>query len=265
MSEPQGTKPTTSGASASTTAKPDLAATVKTLQFAWYVGHVVTVISTIFFLLTYIRIFPSAYRFWYKLALLGVVESFGVLIFQAVKKNGFNPKLLLAEDNTQYFLLGALLFVASPYVLLTLATFFLFSTFHVLSYTKYYILPAIDIPDTHPISKHIGNFVAANNNKSIQLASVLEVYTLGWLFVRVLTFRKRSLTPFLIYLVFIKLRYEKSTFTRNYFKTVELKIEDFVNKSGNPAAKDVWVKAKGVFHQIGSFHVVNDHTKEKAT
>lgn len=245
--------------------KPDLSATVKTLQFAWYVGHVVTVVSTIFYGLTYVKVFPSLYKFWYKLALVGVVESFGVLIYQSVKKNGFNYKVLIKEDNVQYLVLGLALFVYSPYVLLTLLSFFLFSTFHVLSYTKHYLLPAFNIPDTHALSVKIGEFVNANNNKSIQLASVFEVYTLFWLFLRVITFRKVSLVPFVVYLVFIKLRFEKSAFTRNAFKSVEIRVEEVVNRAGQPAIKDAWIQAKGVFARVGSFHILNDYTKEKAT
>ncbi|PVH18207.1 uncharacterized protein CXQ87_001124 [Candidozyma duobushaemuli] len=252
------------GTSTSTAPKKDLAATVQTLQFAWYVGHVVTVISTIFYALTYVKVFPRSYKFWYSLALLGVIESFGVLIFQTVKKHGFNATKLLAEDNAQYLFLSVLLFIAPPHVLLTLLVFFLFSTFHVLSYTKHFILPALDIPETHPLSKKIGDFVAANNNKSIQLAALLEVVTLAWLLVRVITFRKRSLTPFLAYALFIKLRYEKSAFTRNYFKQAEIRVENLVNGSGNPAVKDAWLKAKGVFHQVGSIRFFGEN-KDKAT
>lgn len=255
-------KPTTPKPAAT---KPELSATVKTLQFAWYVGHVVTTLSTVFFFLTYMKVFPKLYKFWYKLALLGVIESFGVLIYQLVKKNGVNVKVLVKEDNVQYLILALALFVNSPYVLLTLGSFFLFSTFHVLSYTKHYLLPALNVLETHPLLVKIGDFVTANNNKSIQLASVLEVYTLFWLFVRVITFRKTSLVPFVVYLVFIKLRFEKSAFTRNAFKSVEIKVEDVVNRSGQPAAKDAWLKVKGVFAKIGGVHILNDYTKEKAT
>lgn len=246
-------------------AKPELSATVKTLQFAWYIGHVVTTLSTLFFVLTYVKVFPKSYKFWYKLALAGVIESFGVLIFQSIKKNGANVKVLVKEDNVQYLVLALALFLNSPYVLLTLLSFFLFSTFHVLSYTKHYLLPALNIPDTHPISVKIGDFVTANNNKSIQLASVLEVYTLFWLLLRVITFRKTSLVPFVVFLVFIKLRFEKSAFTRNTFKSVEIKVEDVVNKLGQPAVKDAWLKAKAAFARIGAVHILNDYTKEKAT
>ncbi|KAM9913086.1 hypothetical protein OXX69_001935 [Metschnikowia pulcherrima] len=241
-----------------------VAAHVQTLQFAWFAGHAVTVISAVFYLLTYVRVFPGAYKFWYKLAFLGALGSFGVLIFQSVKKSGVRPALLLKDDNVHYLVLAAVLFVYSPYVLLTLSTFTLFSTFHVLSYARNFLFPLFNIPETHPLSVHVGNFITANNNNSIALASLLEVYTVAWLFVRVITFRKTSLVPFFVYVVFIKFRFEKSAFTRNAFKSVEVKVESLVNRTGVPAAKNVWIKAKGVFHQIGAISIVNDYTKEKS-
>lgn len=267
MSEEKSTKSANQSSTQAPMAsgKPDLAATVRTLQFSWFVGHVITVVSSVLFALTYIKIFPSSYKFWYKFALLGVVESFGVLIFQSVKKNGANLAVLIKEDNVQYLILGLVLLVYSPYVLLTLLSFFLFSSFHVLSYTKHYLLPALNIPDNHPVCVHIGNFVTSNNSKSMQLAAVLEVYTFVWLLVRLLTFRQTSLVPFVVYLVFLKLRFEKSAFTRNAFKSIEIKVEDVVNNLGQPAVKEAWLKAKGVFGRIGAFHILHDYSKEKAT
>lgn len=250
--QPQATKP-----------KQDLNATVRTLQFAWFVGHVITVVSSLLLLLSTVGLFRRSARFWYKAALVGVVESFGVLNYQLVKKNGANIKVLLRDDNVQYFFLGVALLVLRPYVLLTLSTFFLFSVFHVLLYTKHFLLPALDMENS-PLSTKIGNFVTANNNQLIQLASLLELYTLAWLLVRTLSFRKRSLSPLLVYIVFIKLRFEKSAFTRRYFKLFELRVEDAVNGFGNPAVKDLWVKVKAFFHKVGAVLIVHDHTKEKA-
>lgn len=242
---------------------PDLMATVQTLQFAWFVGHAVTLLSCVFFYLSYVRVFPSTSEFWYKTALLGVLESFGVLIYQTVSKNGVSVTQLPRDDNVQYFALALVLFIYSPYVALTLSTFLLFSTFHALSYVKHYLLPAFAIPDTHPASVRIGEFIASNNSKSIALASLLEVYTAGWMFVRVITLRQVSLIPFLAYAAFLKLRFEKSPFTRNAFKSVEVRIDSLVNMSGQPVAKDAWVKIKAVFYRISSIPLTGDVKQQK--
>lgn len=254
MSEPQTPK-----------SAPKLAELVKTLQFAWFVGHVITLLATTFFALSYVRVFPSSYKFWYKLALVGVVDSFGVLVFQTVRKSGAKPAALLGDDNVHYLFLGAGLLVFSPYVLLTLTVYVLFSTFHVLSYTKHYLLPAAAIDDSHPLSVKMGQFVLANNAASIRWAAVLEVVTLAWLLVRLVTFRATLLVPFVIYAVFIKLRFEKSAFTRSAFKSVEIRAEQAVNASGNPKVKEVWIQLKAVFHRVAAVHLAHDYTKEKAT
>ncbi|CUM67807.1 uncharacterized protein PRCAT00005513001 [Priceomyces carsonii] len=242
--------------------KEKLATAVRSLQFAWFVGHVVTLLSIFFYLLTYVKLgkYP---RFWYQLALIGIVESFGILIYQLSKKTtSFGT--LIRDDNVQYFFLGVGLLVTRPYVLLTLLPFALFSVFHVLAYTKAYLLPVARL-DEHPISTKVGDFISKNNVKSVQLAAVLENFTLVWLFLRIVTFRKRSLLPFILYALFVKVRFEKSSFTRNHIKSIEVFIDNTVNKSDVPAIKQTWITAKGVFRRIGSFHLVNDYTKEKLT
>lgn len=241
-----------------------LSTVVKTLQFAWFVGQVITLLSLTLYYLTYLKIGSGLYKFWYKLAFVGVVESFGILIYQLVLKEGFKVKVLLSDDNTQYFWLGANLLLLRPYVLLTTTSFFLFSIFHVLSYTKGYLLPALGLAN-HPASKQIGDFITNNNTKSIQLSSALEIGTLGWLFIRTITFRKRSLVPTIIWVIFLKIRYEKSVFIRNYFKSIELRIEDLVNSQGNANVKQGWVQVKQALRKVGSIHLFNDHTKEKLT
>lgn len=239
----------------------DLLAIVQTLQFAWFVGHATTLVALAFFFLSYVRVFPLSYVFWYKAALAGVVESFGVLLYQGVAKNGFSVAQLIRDDNVQYLGLALVLFVYSPYAALSLATFFVFSVFHVLSYVKHNLLPALDIKDTHPASVRIGEFIAANNSTSIALASLLEVYTALWMFLRVVTFRPVSLIPFVAYAVFLKLRFEKSQFTRNAFKSVEVRVDDLVNTIGQPVVKDAWVTVKAVFYRIGGVSLTNETRK----
>lgn len=246
--------------------KPDLSTTVRTLQFAWFVGHVITLISVFFYGLTYLKIGAGCYKFWYQLALLGIIESFGILIFQFVQKSGLNISLLLNDDNTQYFVLASFLLLLRPYVLVILLPFALFSLFHVLAYTNGYLLPIFSLED-HAVAKMINNFVSTNNTKSIQLASIFEIYTYAWLVVRVLAFRKRSLTPFLLYSIFIKIRFERSVFTRNYVKSIEVHVDSLVNQYAAqvPAIKNSWVQVKNVLRKLGGIYIVNDYTKEKAT
>lgn len=246
--EPE-TKPSTASTATPATSQASL---FTSLQFAWFVGHLVTVLSFGLYLLTYLRIFPKCSKFWYKLALVGVIESFGLLIFQFTKKNGTNIKMLARDDNVQYLALALSLLVFSPYVMMTLAPFVLFSTFHVLSYTRNTLLPHFGIPETHSLSVQIENFVSSNNNKSISLAALLEVYTLFLLFLRLITFRPTSVVPFFSFVLFITLRFNKSAYTRSAIKSVEVRIDELVGRAGVPAIKSAWVAVKGVIAKFGS-------------
>lgn len=234
--------------------------TVQTVQFAWFVGHLFTLLGTFYFILTYFGIFRSWYKVWYNLAVFGIIESFGILIYQHFRKVG--TKNLINDDNVHYYGLGVMLLILRPYIIFPILPFQLYSLFHVLSYTKGYLLPIFNQQGTS-IEKIITNFVNLNNQKSIQLASLLELICLGFLGLRVLFFRKRSLTPFVIYLIFIKLRYEKSPVTRNYFKFVSNKIESTVTGLNNPAATNAWTQVKMVFAKVDSIVLVNDYKKNK--
>lgn len=196
------------------------------------------------------------------MAFIGIVQSFGILVFQSLRKNGTSLLALTKDDNFQYFLLGLAFLLLRPYVLLPLAPFILFSFFHVLAYTRGYILPAFNLGESG-IASTIENFTSNNNSRSIALASILEMYSLFWLTLRLLLFRKNSLFPWIVYVVFIKVRFEKSVLTRKYFKDLELQVEGAVNRAGHPKIKELWMQFKSILREAGNFYLVNDYTKEK--
>lgn len=69
--------------------------------------------------------------------------------------------------------------------------------------------------------------------------------------------------PFVLYLIFIKTRYEKNIFTRNYVKSFEIQIDKLVNQVNVPIVKNTWIQFKQVLKPVGSIYLVNDYTKEK--
>ncbi|KAK6463220.1 hypothetical protein DFJ63DRAFT_286355 [Scheffersomyces coipomensis] len=234
---------------------------VKTPDFARFVGQFITLISVIFYTLTYIGIGSGYYRFWFQLALLGVIESFAVVVFETVKTSGFSFGVLIKDDNVHYLLLASLLLFIRAYVLLTLLPFGIFALFHVLSYVKGYLLPVFGLEQSS-ITKQVDSFIKNYNAKSVQLTAIIEIYGYAWLLIRMITFRKRSLSPVLAYTVFLKKRFETSNVTRNYFKTLEVHGDGLVNKVNHPVVKQVWVQFKDVLKKIGGFYLVNDYTKE---
>ncbi|KAG5421850.1 POM33 [Candida metapsilosis] len=235
---------------------------VYTLQFAWFVGNVLTVFGFISSTLTFIRILPSLYKLDYLITLLGILISFGILVFQLVQKNGLRFGILIRDDNTHYLLLGGFLLFLRPYVWLTLVPFAIFSTFHVLAYVNGYILPLVGL-DKSNISSTITNFVSQNNAKSIEAASGIELVTYVWLLLRMITFRKRSLSPVLVYTVFLKKRHEVSAFTRSYVKAVADAGDKIVNDVNHPVLRDVWAQIRNVFGIVDRYKLVNDYTQQE--
>lgn len=239
--------------------------TIQSLQFGWFVGHLFTLFGVLFYTLTYLRIGTLFYKFWYILSLVGIIGSFGILLFQITSKTGGKTAFLVRNENTHYLLISTVFLLLRPYVLLPLFPFAFFAFFHVLAYTNAKLLPIVGLGSNSPISRSITSVTSKYNITSIQLGSSLEILSLVWLLVRVITFRSNSLFPFLAYVVFVKLRFEHSEYTRNYIKSIELRVDDVVNQAQVPALKQAWLSVKGVFRKIGGVYLVNNYTKTKAT
>lgn len=235
--------------------------TVQSLQFAWFVGNVLTLLGFFIYTLSYFKVLPDLGWIWYLVSLLGAIISFGILLVQFVQKHGFKVPLLIKDDNFHYFLLASFLIALRCYSWITLVPFVIFSTFHVLNYANTHLLPIAGL-EHNPVSKHITAFINKNNLASIQIACGIELLILIWLFLRMITFRKRSLTPFLVFLIFLKKRSEVSPFTRKYFEHIGAQIGSVVSTINNPVATQVWGHVQTAFRTIDLFKLVHDRTKD---
>ncbi|KAK6881045.1 Nucleoporin POM33 [Candida tropicalis] len=234
--------------------------TVQSLQFAWFVGNVLTLLGFFIYTLSYFKVLPDLGWIWYLVSLLGAIISFGILLVQFVQKHGFKVPLLIKDDNFHYFLLASFLIALRCYSWITLVPFVIFSTFHVLNYANTHLLPIAGL-EHNPVSKHITAFINKNNLASIQIACGIELLILIWLFLRMITFRKRSLTPFLVFLIFLKKRSEVSPFTRKYFEHIGAQIGSVVSTINNPVATQVWGHVQTAFRTIDSFKL-EEHNEE---
>ncbi|EMG46919.1 POM33 Nucleoporin POM33 [Candida maltosa Xu316] len=235
---------------------------VQSLQFGWFVGNVITLLGFFLFTISYFKILPDIGFIWYLISLLGALISFGILLVQFVQRNGFKVPLLIKDDNFHYFLLATFLIAMRAYVWITLVPFVIFSTFHVLNYANSQLLPVFGL-ENNPISRHITAFVNKNNLASIQISCGIELLTVVWLFLRMITFRKRSLTPFLVFLIFLKKRHEVSPFTRKYFDFIGAQGDSAVAAINNPIANEGWGHVKIAFRTIDSFKLVHDRSKDE--
>lgn len=225
-----------------------------TLQFAWFAGQLVTLVSSILCALGLFGI--KSFLAWHVIASLAICETFGILLFQTFRNTSFSARQVLADDNSQYLLLGLALLWFRPYSVIVLAPSAIFSLFHVLGYTKSVLLPLFGL-ESHPILIKIGTFVANNHAKLVQLACMIEVYAYVWLTLRMITLRPHSFYMWLAYSVFLKLRFDKLTYTRNYINTLEVQIDGIVGQYSQdvPALKTVWINIKSGLRAFGSISV----------
>ncbi|KAG1089984.1 hypothetical protein G6F42_019823 [Rhizopus arrhizus] len=88
---------------------------VKTLQFAWFSGHVLTLLGTVLYAIT-VALF-RANTYFYKLAYFGALLSYGVVIYKSHGKpqpNANYARKLVMDENAQYLLLALFWFFSAP-------------------------------------------------------------------------------------------------------------------------------------------------------
>lgn len=227
---------------------PGIQSLVKSVQFAWFVGHVLALVGAVFYTLFSFKIFraPSFPKFWYKEAYVAIIFTFSIILNKTYRNKAINAPDVLRDDNVHY-LLAALLWLFSKPYFGTLPPFIVFSLFHVLTYMRSFLLPALGHGAQSPISVNIGSFVSNYNDRFMMLAANAEFFLFLRLFVFFITLRKGSLIPFIVYFVFIKLRYDSSMFTRSVLKTYEVRIDGLVGHPSCPhAIKNAWTSFKGL-------------------
>ncbi|BFZ56371.1 Transmembrane nucleoporin [Savitreella phatthalungensis] len=134
-------------------------------------------------------------------------------------------------------------------VALALVPYVIFSLFHVLTYLRTTILPAVDPKSTSEadngtaamVSKRIGIWVKANYERAMQLAARVEVVLLGLRVVLGLVIRSTTLTTLLVYVGFLRYRFATSPFVRQQFSQVNLVVDHtLADPRVPPAARDAW-------------------------
>jgi hypothetical protein len=111
----------------------------KSPQFFWALGHFVTLINTVLYILNY----NSSY---YYTALIGTLVSYGLVLYRTYAASIQTPGVaqkMAADDNFSYAFLS-LSWYSSPTVLsVAIVPFATYSLFHVCQYTKSEVLPKL--------------------------------------------------------------------------------------------------------------------------
>ncbi|CDK25833.1 unnamed protein product [Kuraishia capsulata CBS 1993] len=232
---------------------PTIKDVVNTTQFAWFIGHAITLFSGTFYFLTY-RAGGQFNSFCFGLLFLSVVESFGIILYQEYLMGSLSlqPLALLTDDNVQYVALALAFLTILPSVVFAVVPFMIFAVFHILSYSRSTLFPVFGVPSESKISVFVANFVQTHHDKSVYIGSTFELITLVWFLLGALLWRKGYWLGLLIYAYFIKLRYDKSIITRSVLKSWEVKVDGLVSHPSVPVqVKSTWLQLKQLLKQFG--------------
>ncbi|AMD21883.1 HFR028Wp [Eremothecium sinecaudum] len=235
---------------------------VKTLQFAWFAGHLTVLVMGSLYILS-VRGSSRFHQALYSLLYLGVLESFGIIVYQhhynAGSKQpgkGFTITELIQDENFLYCLL-AMLWLFTPRFLWTVPPFFIFSLFHALTYIKNVILPVVfQADDKNSLVQLISRFLRENHDKSLSWSCTSELLCYVVVIFRALAFRPSSWIVFVLYSIFIKARYERSANMKTVVRKWEARVDGLVSHPQvPPALKRIYASSKMYISKLGNYAI----------
>ncbi|OUM54393.1 hypothetical protein BVG19_g3776 [[Candida] boidinii] len=248
------------------TLKEKLLILANTMQFAWFIGHVLTLVFGFVYFLTYRSTNSKLNYSSYKLMYLSIIESFGIILYQSYKSKNLKidkPLELLKNDNIQYISIAICLFAFIPIITISSFPFLLFSTFHSLTYLKSSLLPILPF-NSNNICNKITNFIKKYNVISMQYSSVIELLTFIYILVSGLFWRKGYWISTIFYGLFIKLRFDTSKYTRDTLKIWEVNLDGLLSSTSiPPQIKQGWFSFKTLLKNYFSTPLVQSNAANK--
>lgn len=167
----------------------------------------------------------------------------------------------------------AVIWLLSPQYPLALLPYCVYSVFHVLTYSRANLIPALQPPKTaaptsspgakpaatNPIADKIGVFVRSYYDDSMAIVSSLEIVLWLRITLSALLFQPRSWLILAVYTAFLRSRFAQSPHVQHAFRLLEAKVDGLVGSQGTPpAARQVWEQVKGGVRQ---FYTATDISK----
>ncbi|GAM84529.1 hypothetical protein ANO11243_025250 [Dothideomycetidae sp. 11243] len=252
-----------------------LLALAQTLQFAWFAGHVTLLLCTLRYALSYIT-FHSASKwakFSYRTAFVAATVTYGIVVYKSFRararagKSQGSPLAIVSDENVQYLAM-ALVWLFSHPVPVAVFPFAVYSLFHVATYTRSNLLPAISpAPAAGPtaaspggaaakpksnsgLAETIGRFVKDYYDSSMTIVAALEIFLWVRVLVPAFLFQKGTWILLLLYTAFLCARYAQSTFVQGAFASAGARIDGFANRRDSPAViRQAWETVKGLLRQ----------------
>jgi len=261
-------------------------ALAQTLQFGWFIGHLVLLLSTLRYTISFIKFNTSttAAVVSYRLGFLSCALTYGIVVFKAyrarIKQAGTNRLALqqhaiamTGDENVQYLFMALIWLFTSP-IYLALLPFTIYSTFHFLTYLRTALIPTIIPPPSTPnypaggsstgstpqqkakttpnvISDTISKFVKSHYDTSMAIVANLEIALFVRLLLGCLVFYN-SWILLIVYTVFLRVRVAQSPFVRQALTTAEGLVDGYVaDPRAPPAARNVWASVKDGVRRFG--------------
>lgn len=154
----------------------------------------------------------------------------------------------------------ALVWLFSRQIPMAVLPFAVYSVFHVATYVRSNLLPAIQPPPAagpqgakpkpSGASDMIGRFVKEYYDGSMTLVAILEIALWFRVMGSALLFQKGSWILFLVYTVFFRARYAQSSFVQGAITQLTARIDaQLANQSTPPAARQGWGMFKNILRQ----------------
>jgi len=218
-------------------------------------------------------------QFSYRLSFIAAALTYGIVVYKTQRaraKTGAKQPGgyigLLSDENIQY--LGmSLVWLLSPQYPLALIPYTIYSIFHVATYTRANLIPAISAPKpvaasgtagapaapkatNSPLADKIGAFVKEYYDASMSVVSGLEILLWVRILFAAILFQRRSWILLALYTAFLRARFSQSSHIQNSFTQLNARVDSLVGAQGTPpAARQVW---DGVKVGAKQFHDATD-------
>lgn len=252
---------------------------VKTLQFAWFAGHLTLLLSLFRYSLSWISFnyYSRLAQFTYRTAFISAALTYGIVVYKTWRaRQKVGAKYpggiigLLSDENVQYLAM-ALVWLLSPQYPLALLPYGIYSIFHVATYTRANLIPTVQptkpaaagsspgAKPVNPLAEAIGNFVKTYYDASMSVVSNLEILLWVRVLLAAILFQRRSWILLALYTAFVRARYAQSNHVQTAFENLEAHVDSIVGaQTTPPAARSVW---EGVKNGARQFHAMTDISK----
>ncbi|KAJ6444984.1 endoplasmic reticulum protein [Purpureocillium lavendulum] len=248
-----------------------LLALAKTLQFAWFVGHLTLILSTVRYAFSWLRMnyYGGMAQFSYRTSFVAAAVTYGIVVYKTQRARAkTGSKMpggvvgLLSDENVQYLLM-ALVWLLSPQYPIALLPYCVYSVFHVATYTRANLLPVLQPPPpaadgsssraktSSPLADRIGNFVKEYYDASMSIVSALEILIWIRVLLSAVLFQRRSWILLGLYTAFLRARFAQSSHVQNSVTQLGARVDSLVGAQGTPpAARQVWDGVKSGARQF---------------